>query len=146
MRWCSRSTAGDISATSAGFAGSGSAACGARDGGEAVQAASTSAAAAMPAWASRSLAVPMNRQMVTAHHPSLAVSDLYLLRARCLDPRPAALLDPSTHPHTPAREILRVETRRREVTRISLQDRNSEVLGQPPPEVHVNRGSAFAHR
>ena len=28
----------------------------------------------------------------------------------------------------------------------SLQDRNSEVLGPPPPEIHVNRGPAFAHR
>src|SRR6516164_5425412 len=65
MRWCSRNTAGDISAvTSACFAGAIAVACGPREGGDAVQAASASARAAKPAWANRSLVVPRRNKSV----------------------------------------------------------------------------------
>src|SRR5262249_26265758 len=61
--WCSRNTAGDISAvTSACLAGAIAVASGPRKGGDAVQAASANASAAKPAWASRSLVVPRRRE------------------------------------------------------------------------------------
>ena len=60
----------------AGFAAAGGEACGPIAGGEAVQAASTRASAATPAWASRNLAVPVaGAKSVTAStRPSLAAS------------------------------------------------------------------------
>src|SRR5580658_1381098 len=135
MLWCSRKVAVDMSAVFAGFAGAGVKACGAIDGGEAVQAASIkasiAAAANAPACASRSRPVPMVPVVVTASHPSvctrfvsrsLAIGDFNLLRPRRLDPGAAALLDPAADPDAPSGEGLRFETRCRKVTRVSLQD------------------------
>src|SRR3984885_2349207 len=164
MRWCSRKTAGDISAVemSAGFADASDAVCGPRDGGEAVQAASASESAAKPPWASLSFLVPQRRQRARRTRmgpvpmgpesntatsqslpaapaaPSLASAELYLLRPHRFDPRATALFDPATDPYLPAGEGLGFKPRRREITLISLQDRNGEILGPAPPEIHID--------
>src|SRR4029077_18355707 len=56
------------------------------------------------------------------------------------------LLDPSAHPDAPPREPFRLNACGCEATLISLQNRNSEILGPPSSEVDVDRGSAFTHR
>src|SRR5579863_5047090 len=147
MRWCSRSAAGDMS-SSTDFAGPDSDTCGASEGGVPVHAAKTkaaeaNAAAATAARANRRRKIPMGPDLVTM---SLTVGQVDLFRTHRLDPRPAALLDPPAYPDMSASELPRFEARCRKNTRISLQDRNSEILGPPPPEIHIDRGAAFAHR
>src|SRR5260370_31393220 len=103
MRWCSRSAAGDISAVSGGFAAAGAATCGPSAGGDAVQAASTSASTAMPAWASRGFAIAVGPEFLTTASQSvtrrpraaysLTIGALYLLPPPRVPPSPAALLD-----------------------------------------------------
>src|SRR5579863_3294786 len=78
--------------------------------------------------------------------PSLTIGEFDLLGPRCLDPRSTPFLDPAADPDAPAGKRLRFETRRREATRISLQDRNGEVRAPSPSEVQVDGRPAFAYR
>src|SRR5579883_2421127 len=91
--------------------------------------------------------VPWSPKVVDCPDNFLLVrDDLDLLRLRRLDPRAAALLDPPSHQDAPSRERTHRETGRRKLTLVTFQNRNGEVLAPAPPEIHVDRAAALAHR
>src|SRR5262245_13994112 len=78
--------------------------------------------------------------------PSVAFGDFDLLGVRGLDPRPVALLEPSAHPDAAVLELFRFHSGCGKGALMALQDRDCESLRPSPPEIHVNRASAFADR
>src|ERR1700674_5241173 len=78
--------------------------------------------------------------------PSIPLCDLDLLRAGGLDPRPAALFHPSTHPHAAVFEPFRLEAHGGEIALIAFQDGDRERLRPSPPEIHIDCAPALADR
>src|SRR5580704_13193650 len=76
------------------------------------------------------------------HQHSPRVGSLDLLRIVRFDPRtpprPAARLDKAADSNAAAGEPLQIQARSREIALISFQDRNGEILGPAPPEIHVD--------
>src|SRR6266436_5821200 len=158
MRWCSRSAAGE--AWVSGVAGRGATAirleCSPKNRSP-EQAASASAAnrtisvRAVPRMRCAGVS-PASRLRPNSlpRSPCIGVSfisdDLDLLGRRCLDPRTAALLDPSPHHDAASRQLLRLQSGGRKYALMTLRNGDREILAPAPAEIHIDGAAALAHR
>src|SRR5712691_1404250 len=90
-------------------------------------------------------AVCLTAMSTTAILRSVPFGDLDLLGMGRLDPRPAALFDPSAHPHAAIFELSRVDAGGGEGALIAFQDGDRQSLRPAPPEIHIYGAAALAN-
>src|SRR4029079_4033145 len=83
---------------------------------------------------------------LSPHDPPTLPDDLDLLRNRCFNHRTTALLHPASHSDPVAFQFLRIPVRRREISPMTLENGDREVLCPPPPEIHIYCGAVLPHR
>src|SRR6185503_10880993 len=94
------------------------------------------------------LVQPASRTASAAAMPSARVTlivDCPPMTHRRFHYRTAALLHPASHPDPAAFQFLRVDVRRREISPMTLEDGDREVLRQPPPEIDIYSGAVLPH-